>query len=106
MNLFRETGGLIGWFLRIAGVFLRANPLITIVVVSATFASLIAGMLALILPLKIILLVASDGVSKWFSPFVGPEGKDTLVIVLTVVAVVSFFASIVLDALAVLLLPP
>lgn len=100
MNLFRETGGLVVWLLRIAGVFLRSNPVTTVIVVATTFTSLIAGMLAVVLPLKIILLVASDGVSKWFQPFVGPEGKDALVLVLVVTAIVSFFASIVLDALA------
>ncbi|TQE99146.1 MAG: hypothetical protein FKY71_10135 [Spiribacter salinus] len=68
-------------------------------IIAASGLNRVTSLLAFLLPLKVILLVASDGVSRWFEPFVGPEGKDSLVIALTVAAIVSFFLSIALDAL-------
>lgn len=99
MNLLTETAGCLRWFGRLAGMFFALRPLTTSVVLVTSVLSRITGILAFVLPLKIVLLVASDGVSRWFQPFVGPEGKDTLIVVLTIAAVVSFFAAIAFDAL-------
>lgn len=99
MNLFRESGEFVRWVTRLGGVFFRVRPLTSTVIIVASTLNRVTSVLAFLLPLKILLLVASDGVSRWFQPLVGPGGKDSLVIVLTVAAVVSFFLSIVLDAL-------
>jgi hypothetical protein len=99
MNLFRESGQFVRWVTRLGGVFFRVRPLTSTVIIVAATLNRVTSVLAFLLPLKILLLVASDGVSRWFQPLVGPGGKDSLVIVLTVAAVVSFFLSIVLDAL-------
>jgi len=99
MNLFRETAQLLAWLARIGTVFLRLRPLTTVTVIAASTLSRTMSILAFVLPLKIILLVGSDGVSQWFAPIVGPEGKDALVVALTAAAIISFFASIALDAL-------
>lgn len=99
MHLFRESRNFGHWMVRLGDVFLRARPLTTIMVIIASGLNRVTSLLAFLLPLKVILLVASDGVSRWFEPFVGPDGKDLLVIVLTAAAVVSFFLSIAFDAL-------
>lgn len=99
MNLFGQSTEFVRWIMRVGGVFFRARPFTTLIVIAASTLNRVVSVLAFLLPLKVILLVSSDGVSRWFAPFVGPEGKDTLVLVLTISAIVSFFLSIVLDAL-------
>lgn len=99
MNLFCESWNFARWMSRLGGVFFRARPLTSTVIIAVSALNRITSVLAFLLPLKVILLVASDGVSRWFEPFVGPGGKDSLVIALTMAAVVSFFLSIALDAL-------
>lgn len=98
MNLFRETGAFVSWMGRLGRLFFRLRPVTSTVVVIASTINRVTAILAFLLPLKVILLVASDGVSRWFQPFVGPDGKDSLVLVLTVAAIASFFLSIILDA--------
>lgn len=99
MNLLHETVTVLGWLYRIGKAFVCLRPVTTVIVIASSTLSRIASILAFVLPLKIILLVASDGVSRWFQPLIGTGSKDTLVVILTVAAVVSFFASILLDAL-------
>jgi len=100
MNLFSETAGFLGWLSRLGAVFFRARPITSTVAVFVSALNRLTSILAFLLPLKVILLVASDGVSRWFQPLVGPGGKDTLVWTLTIAAIASFFLSIVLDALS------
>lgn len=100
MNLFAEAGAFLHWMTRIGQVFLRARPVATLAVVGASALSMGMSILSLVLPLKVIALVATEGVSGWFKPLVGAGGKEVLVWGLTAAAVASFFVSIGLDASA------
>lgn len=99
MKLSRDLAASLLWIAHLASVFFSRRPMTTAVVVGASALGLVASIVAFVLPIKIVLLAGSDGVSEWFSPFVRPEQKGLLLAALTTVAILSFFASIALRAL-------
>lgn len=99
MNLFRDTGMAVRWLASLVSVFFRLRPLTTMVVVAASALSRVTTVLAFVLPLKVILLVASDGIPHYFQALVAPEQKDALIVVLVAAAIFSIFASVLLDFL-------
>lgn len=94
MRLLDDARTSLRWLTTLASAFFTRLPMMTTVVVAASALSLAASIVAFVLPLKIVFLVGSDGVSEWFRPFVAPQQKGSLVVALTVVTVLSVFASI------------
>ncbi|MCZ0925753.1 hypothetical protein [Vreelandella janggokensis] len=78
------------WFLSLAAKFLRVAPFNTVVVICLTLIGQIAYIFSFFLPLKIVILLSSDGVPKYFPAFFSNLDKDFLVVLLSVSAI-SFF---------------
>jgi len=100
MKLGSETLKFLDWLRRVARVLVRVRALVSVAAVGSAFMQRITGILAFVLPLKVILLAGSDGVARWAEPVVGSGGKELLVGILIAVAVLCFFASIALNTVS------
>nr|CDQ32847.1 hypothetical protein BN993_02274 [Virgibacillus halodenitrificans] len=82
-----------GYWLAFLGVkFAWVLPLRTSLVVLLTLFSQVAHLLAFLLPLKIVILLGSDGVPRYFPPSFAQLDRDLLVVILGV-ATVGFFVA-------------
>lgn len=99
MNLFQRKLGFWQWFLQVMGTFLQARPLTTTLIVGATTLARITSFLALMLPLKVILLAGSDGVPRYFRFFIEPDEKLAWIVGLALAAIGLYIATLALDAL-------
>jgi hypothetical protein len=100
MNLARESKNFLVWLCQVVAVFRRADPLHTWTVILATVTARLTNLLAFFLPLKIMLLVGSDGVPRYFRSFVTAETRISWIIGLAIVTVAFYIASVMLEALA------
>ncbi len=97
MNLYRETGQFGLWFVRIIASFIRVRPVATIAVIIAASISRVTSLLLFFLPLKVILLAASDGVPVYFRAFIAQETKEQWIIGLAAGAIVLYVFNMLLD---------
>ena len=98
MSLFSETGGTLRWAFQILRQLLRVAPGVTLAVGTYLTVARITRLLAFLVPLKVILLAGSSGIPSYFRPFVSPEHKETGIVVLSVVAIVSYALTLFLEA--------
>ncbi|MDO0946709.1 hypothetical protein [Chromohalobacter israelensis] len=80
------------WLAVLGAKFAWVLPFRTSLVVLVTLFSQIAHMLAFLLPLKIVILLGSDGVPRYFPPSFAKFDRDLLVVILGV-ATVGFFVA-------------
>ncbi|WP_019583471.1 hypothetical protein [Thioalkalivibrio sp. ALE16] len=78
------------WSSRLGAKFFWAVPAATSTVVAATLVSQIALLLAFFLPLKVIILLGSDGIPRYFPPAFERVDRDALIIWLTI-ATIAFY---------------
>ena len=100
MNLVNANANFWRWFGQVMGVFLGTRPMTTLVVIGATTVARVTGFLALLLPLKVILLAGSPGVPRYFQFFIEPDAKLGWIIGLSIGAIGLYVATQVLDALS------
>ncbi|MCK2042179.1 hypothetical protein KZO83_05710 [Chromohalobacter sp. TMW 2.2308] len=79
------------WSLSIGNKFFRVVPAETILVIVATLVSQVTILLAFLLPLKILILLGSTGVPRYFPSFFEGIGHDLLVVLLSFAAIVFYF---------------
>lgn len=77
-----------GW---LGAKFFWAVPGSTTTVVVATLVSQVSMLLAFFLPLKVIILLGSEGVPRYFPPSFGQLDRDTLILFLSL-ATIAFYA--------------
>jgi len=99
MNLFKETFESLIWLLKILKVFLKVRPVLTVLVILISTFSMIAHIVAFLLPIKAILLIGGEGVPKYFAGFIQPEEKMAWAAGLAIASVLSYLLTLVLDAL-------
>lgn len=98
-NLLAATVYFFRWGRSVLAKFRSIDAIDTwLVIVSSIFRKLFA-VVALFLPLKVILLVGSEGVPRYFRAFIHPETRDQWIIYLAIGAVVLYFASLLLGML-------
>lgn len=78
------------WFVSLGAKFARVVPLRTLCVVLFTLVSQIASILAFFLPLKIVILLGSEGKPRYFPAAFAQIDRDLLVVYLSL-ATVGFF---------------
>ncbi|MGJ7461873.1 hypothetical protein ACR80S_12295 [Halomonas sp. MA07-2] len=100
MNLMKANQSFWVWFWKAFQVLLRNRPLTTLAVVAFTAIGRVTSFLAMVLPLKVILLAGSSGVPRYFAFFISPEEKWNWIIYLAVGAVLCYVLTRVLDALS------
>lgn len=88
------------WLISVGFKFMRVVPYRTITVVSATVLSEASLLLAFLLPLKVIILLGSDGVPGYFPGFLSQYEKSDLIPLLGVCALGFYLVHLVADRLA------
>ncbi|MFO8152600.1 hypothetical protein [Thioalkalivibrio sp.] len=84
---FREG---LRWSLQLGGRFLREAPGGTSLVVLATVLSQLAMLLAFFLPLKVVILLGSERIPRYFPAALAEFDRDTLIVALTLATVGAF----------------
>ena len=99
MFLVKKTRELAIWFYQVFKTFLKVRPALSLVVVVISVTAKITNMIAFLLPLKVILLAGSDGVPRYFRFFVDPEQKLQWIVILSLVAIVAYIVTLILESL-------
>ncbi len=80
------------WSLSLGAKFARVVPWQTSLIVLLTLISQISTLLAFFLPLKVVILLGSDGLPRYIPETLAALGPDTLIVILSI-ATVAFFAT-------------
>lgn len=83
------------WPLSLGAKFVRVVPLRTVLVVLLTLVALVSSILAFLLPLKIIILLGSEGMPRYFPPAFERFDRDRLVVYLSLATVGLFLLNVV-----------
>ncbi|MGM0826320.1 MAG: hypothetical protein ACQEUY_16605 [Pseudomonadota bacterium] len=78
------------WLLRLGKVFVRRAPAYTILSIIFTLLSQLTILISLFLPLKVIILLGSEGVPRYFPQVLLSVERDYLVLGLSLIAVFSY----------------
>jgi hypothetical protein len=90
----------LSWFLRIFVVFVRTDRWSTWASVLSGVVSKLASVLAFFLPLKVVLLVGSPGVPRYFEWLVSPEHKNVWVVIIAAFAVLCYVVSVAAETIS------
>ncbi|WP_142995651.1 hypothetical protein [Zobellella denitrificans] len=85
------------WLVSLGLKFWRVVPWSTIVIVLLTLVSQLSALIASFLPLKVIILLGSDGIPKYIPYVLSEHGKDVLVAIFSGGAVVLFLLHVVFE---------
>jgi hypothetical protein len=97
MRLLKQIFGFWPWLFRVMGIFMRIKPWVTVCVVGVMTLGRATSFLALFLPIKILLLAGSDGVPRYFHPFVDSDAKMQWIAYMSLAAVMLYILTLVLD---------
>lgn len=97
MNLIRATKAHIGWSISVWRKIRKLALSSALKAIAGIILSQFCLVLAFFLPLKVILLVATEGVPWYLSNIVAPENKNLFILSLAVGAVVFYAAHMVLE---------
>lgn len=97
MILTSQTVSLIAWIFRVNGVFAKIRPLTTFLLILSCSLLRFVQVLATFLPLKVLLLAASDGIPSYFRFFIEPELKSQWITILALGAVGFYIISLLLE---------
>lgn len=90
---------LLRWLRALAGKLLRVVPFATTSVVAATLASQVAVLLAFFLPLKVVVLLASPGMPRYFPNSWQALDRDLLVTLLALATAAAYLLHLLLERL-------
>src|SRR5690554_4394917 len=90
MWLYRLASRQLYWSAAVLRKFFRFVPLPTLSVVALTLVSQFSKLLAFFLPLKVIILIGSTGIPRYFPPSWAAYDRDVLVIALSLVTLVFY----------------
>src|SRR5690554_7308112 len=100
MSLHVKMLGFIPWFFRGLAILAKAAPgKIALIIVAMAFARA-ASVLALLLPLKVVILAGSEGIPRYFQFFIGPHQKAQWVLYLAIFSIVLYLMKMALDSLS------
>jgi len=100
MNLFSSSWRLLGWFNAVMRVFSSTHPVLSRILIATNVLASITRLLAFFIPLKVLLLIATPGVPKYFQLFIEPEYGTEWAIGLSIAAVFAYLLTIALEKLA------
>ncbi|MCP1727886.1 hypothetical protein J2T60_001886 [Natronospira proteinivora] len=100
MRLFSSTWQFLRWHFAVMGAFMAIHPVMTPVLVWSKATANITRILAFFIPLKVLLLLATPGVPRYFRFFIEPELRNEWAIGLSIAAVVAYLLTLVLDKLS------
>lgn len=89
-----KTASTLKWLFRLTGAFLRNAPVATIVVVLLTLCSQMAMTLATLLPLKVVMLLGSEGIPRFFPKALMGFERNNLILGLVALSFAAYIANI------------
>lgn len=87
------------WFLSLGKKFVRVAPSRTLLVVLLTLVGQIAYILSFFLPLKIVILLGSDGTPRYFPASFAQIDRDLLIVYLSMATIGFFFLNVMTEKL-------
>jgi hypothetical protein len=100
VSLFKEIRGFFSWLGAVLSVFFRSHPFLTPALIASRVVASVTRLLAFFIPLKVLLLVASPGVPRYFQFFITPEHRNEWIVILSFSAVGAYLLTLALDRLA------
>lgn len=100
-TLLAGIGTTLGWFVSLGGKFFSVAPTYTLAVQATTLASQFLLLLAFFLPLKVVILLGSEVVPSYLPDFLKALGRDPLIILISVAALLCYLAYGVMEFLVV-----
>ena len=97
--MFDTVSASFRWLWSLGGRFFRVAPGPTLFVIPATLVSQVSMLLAFLLPLKVLILVGSEGLPGYFPEVLTQFGRDTLIISLSIVALGAYLLHIAMEKL-------
>lgn len=88
--LTRNITDFMGWSASLLGKVFHVVPLYTTLIVTFSIASQLLLLLAFFLPLKVVILIGSEGVPWYFPSYLSVYGKEQLIFVLAAAAIVFY----------------
>ena len=90
MSQIDEVKSALRWFFSLGQKFFKVSPLNTLAIVFSTLLSQISALLSSFLPLKIIILLGSEGIPRYFPPSWAQYERDHLIIAMCL-ATLAFY---------------
>lgn len=90
MYLIKKITGFLSWLRSATMILMSVSTATTTKLVLAIIGGQISSVLSVLLPLKVILLVGSDGVPVYFSFFITPQTKSYWVAILAIATIALF----------------
>lgn len=87
MNLFDQTKIFWSWYFQVFSAFWRVRPGVFSAVVFFAVVERFCNLLAMVLPLKIVLLASAEGIPKYFQVFMEPGDKQLWIFGLSAAAI-------------------
>ena len=97
--MFDSVSDSFRWFLSLGGKFFRVAPAPTLFVIPATLASQVLVLLASLLPLKVLILVGSEGVPSYLAQDFIPLNRDSLILVLCIATPAFYLGHLAIEKL-------
>ena len=95
-----NTGATLYWLARVMWAFIRLQPAVTITLIACLAFVQIGHVISMFLPLKIIILAASDGIPHVLKAFVGEDQRVGFIIGLSLAAAMFFGLTLALETFA------
>lgn len=86
-GFLHKLSGVIRWTLSLSNKFRRQVPLATGMCILASLTSQTAMLVAFLLPLKVVILLGSDGLPSYYPPALAALGRETLILALSAASV-------------------
>lgn len=100
MTLIRDAGEFASWFWRATRRLVQVDRRAALRLIGSMSVNQIVTVLVFFLPLKVVLLVASDGVPRYFQFFISEDTKDAWLVGLAAAIFILYIVSIRLDTIA------
>lgn len=97
LKLISESIFAIRWTIRVISRLIHVSSRTTVLTIACNTIVRITRMLTFLLPLKVILLAGSNGVPRAFRPFLAADQRQEGIIILTLVAILSYIITLVLE---------
>lgn len=95
--MLRGASNSVAWLQRVVGASAARAPAATVSMVASAFLVRATHLIAFILPLKILLLVATPGVPRYLRAFVDESERDAWIVGLSIAAFLFFLSSLALS---------
>ena len=90
IRIIKNSLSSISWLRKLTRRILKVTPLNTAAAVVVTMAAQVFIVLAFLLPLKVVLLVAGEGIPRFLQGFVNEENRDAAIIAFATLAVACY----------------